>query len=356
VRNKLKFRLLGITGASALLLAGMAIAGMPASSSTPSTASVGAALDPPSVATSTERCLQIEVPVEHYEEYQDILNAGDLLLAKNARGRDPDRGGFYFSEAKYQQVKSRLMELQNVPVKKGIVFSSYEDLEDKIDDIKPYVDVVGYNSELGMTPDEELNQMEDSLRRFAQLARSRDLAVTWGPTHVRLRAKPELLKLASEVDRIGLQHHNVLVYEGVEETVSLTIQRSLEIRELNPNIEIAIILKGDPKEIGDVLRQTVDYVDAVLILTKYRVPFDYQQLFDDVDLRSGCPGQPPPAAPTVPPTRVDTATPSPPPFQTPVPPPTPEPSGGIPIPCFCGIGSALLLLMAFWGWTVGRGN
>lgn len=166
--------------------------------------------------------------------------------------------------------------------------------------------------------------------------------------------EPELLELASKVDRIALQHQNVLASQGVEATVSLTKQRSQEIREFNPNIEINLVLKGDLKEIGDVLQQTVGDVDTVLILTKQGVPFDYQQLFDDVDLRSGCPGQPLLAAPTVPSIQVSTAALSPPPTQTPVPSPSPGPSGGIPIPCCGGIGSALLLLLVLWGWTAIR--
>ena len=291
MRNKFYFRLLGITGA--LALAGMSIVGMPAIGSTSNAAPVGAAGEATSVATSTGRCLQIAVPVEDYEEYQEILIPNDLLLAKATRGIKPGSGSkFSFIEERYEEAKSRLMELQNIPVRKGIVFSSYEDLENKIDDIKPYVDLVAYNSEGGMTPIEELSYpLPDYVTKCARLARSRDLAVGWGPTSARLLMEPELLELASKVDRIALQHQNVLASQGVEATVSLTKQRSQEIREFNPNIEINLVLKGDLKEIGDVLQQTVGDVDTLLILTKQGVPFDYQQLFDDVDLRSGCTGQ-----------------------------------------------------------------
>jgi len=291
VRNELNFRLLGITGTLMLLLAGMVIAGGEATGLTPSVAPVGAAGEATSIATSTGRCLQIAVPATDYEAYQEILNPNDLLWIRAVRGAKPGSGELFFSEERYEQVKSRLMELQNAPVRKGIIFSSYEDLEDKIDDIKPYVDFVAYNSEPNMTPDEELAQTEDFVKKFAQLARSRGLAVGWGPTNARLNRQPELLELASEVDLIGLQHQNVLADLGVEETVSLTKQRSLKIKEFNPNIEINLQLKGDLKAIDDVLRQTVGYVDMVLISTPYGDTFDYQQLFEDVDLRSECTGQ-----------------------------------------------------------------
>jgi|GEM_PF-3599258 len=348
MRNSSAFRLRSVLGALALLLAGMGVAGMSANSSTPSAAPVIAAGEVSSVTASTLRCLQIVVSVEHYEEYQEMLNPNDLLLAKAARVIDPATGEFYFSEAEYQEAKSWLMELQNVPVRKGIVFSSYEDLGYKIDDIRPYVDLVAYNTEGGMTPIEELSyQLADYVTMFAQLARSRGLAVGWGPTSADLSRRPELLELASEVDRIGLQHQNVLARQGVEETVSLTKERSLEIRGFNPNIEINLQLKGELEEIEDVLLQTVDYVDAVLILTKYGAPFDYQQLFNDLDLRSECTGQPLLTAPTVPPPSFAGA-------QTPVPSPTPGSRGGISPPCLGGVGLGLLLLMALSGWTLRR--
>jgi len=310
-------------------------------------ASIGAAREATIVTTGTGRCLHIVIRVADYEKYQEILNPGDLLWIRAARTAKRGTGEVLFSEERYEQVKSRLIELQNVPVRKCIIFSSYEDLEDKIDDIAPYVDMVAYNSEPHITPDEELAQIEDSVKRFAQLARSRDLAVGWGPTIMRLNEQPELLELASEVDLIGLQHQNILAHLGVEETVSQTKQRSLIIREFNPNIEINLQLKGDLKAIEDVLRQTADYVDTVFILTLPSVSFDYQQLFNDVDLRSGCTGQGLPGA--------QTATEVAPTASATVASPTPEPSGETPIPCIGGIGFGLLLtlLVAFWHYSIG---
>jgi hypothetical protein len=289
MRNKLNFWLFSITGALALVLAGMSIAGMPATGSTLGAAPVEAVGEASSVVTSTLRCLQIAARAEDCEEYQEILDSNDLLSVTAARVRDPNSGEFFFSEKAYEEAKSNLMEVQNVPARKGIIFSSYEDMEDKIDDIKSYVDLVGYNSEPEMTPAEELDQPEDFVTMFAQLVRSRGLAVGWGPSNEILSPQPELLELASELNRITLQHQNVLTEDGVEATVSLTKQRSLEIRESNPNVEINLVLRGEPQEIEDVLLQTVDYIDSVLILTAPGDLFDYQQLFNDLDLRSGCP-------------------------------------------------------------------
>jgi len=241
------------------------------------------------MSTSAGSCLHIMVPVQDYEEYREILNPNDILLVTVARVRDPVSGEFFFSEEKYGDAKSKLIEVRNVPVRKGIIFSSYEDLEDKIDDIAPYIDLVGYNSEWGMTPADELAQIEESVGRFAELVRSRGLAMGWGPTSTRLHQEPELLKLASEIDQIMLQHQNDLAHGGVEATVALTQERGRIIRESNPAAKIGLQLKGGLGEIGEVLRQTRDYVDAVLILTHYGIPFNYQQLFEnDVDLRSRC--------------------------------------------------------------------
>lgn len=272
---------------------------------------------------NTGRCLRIVVRAAEYDRYREILGPDDLLWIRAARMGKPGTGELLFSEDRYQQVRSRLVELQSAPVRKCIIFSSYQDVEAKIDDIGPYVDLVAYNTEPHMTPDEELAQVEDSVRRFGQLVRSRGLAAGWGPTIRRLIEQPALLELASEVDFIGLQHQNVLARLGPEETVSQTRERALQIREFNSDIEINLQLSGDLKEIAEVLRQTTDHVDSVFVLSPHGAPTDYQQLFSDVDLRSGCVRPAQQATATAPPGATVMSVPSP----TPTPEPSPTSSG-----------------------------
>jgi hypothetical protein len=173
-------------------------------------------------------------------------------------------------------------------VEKGVIFSSCEDLEDIIDDIAPYVDLVAYNTERGTTPDQELQHLEDYVRRFAELARSRGLEAGWGPTSAQLAGQPGLLDLAAEVDLIGLQHQKVLAFGGVEQAVSLTRERGKRIRESNPEATINLQLRGDSDAIGDVLHQAADYVDMIFVLSAPGTQFSYRQLFEDGDLRGGC--------------------------------------------------------------------
>jgi hypothetical protein len=232
--------------------------------------------------------MQIAIPIAAYEEYKKLLDPGDLLLVRVPREPRANGGGAGVSEIRYHQVRSRLVELQTAPVEKGVIVSSYEDLEHIIDDIAPYVDLVAYNTERGTTPDHELQHLEDYVRRFAQLARSRELGAGWGPTSAQLTGQPELLDLAAEVDLIGLQHQRVLALGGVEQAVSLTRERGKRIRETNPEATINLQLRGDSDAIGDVLHQSADYVDMIFVLTAPGTQFNYRQLFEDVELRGGC--------------------------------------------------------------------
>lgn len=239
--------------------------------------------DRDSFTATANTCMQVALPIDLYDDYKGLLDPGDILFVRGV------------GDVQYQLAKLKLISLQYAPIRKGIIFASYRELQAHIDDILPYVDIVAYNTERGMTPSAELQDLLNSVEEFVRIAKQRDLDVAWGATEPMLRAMPTLLSdVAVHVDLVGLQHQKALPNLGVDGTVDLTKERSWIIKDSNSVAEVNLQLRGSSDQILEVLYKTADYVDVVFVLAEEGSGFDYGAILRDSVLRGGCGSSPEP--------------------------------------------------------------
>jgi len=157
---------------------------------------------------------------------------------QSGRPRYPETA---WNEDKFQQGVAALNAIDDPRLDKAIVLSSIEDLKANLSRLPKDITWLEYNSEPGMTPAAELENIEASVKTFAELAHAAGYKISWGPTNVMLRASDDgLLSLAQDVDGMTLQHQKVLQYEGLQAFIDLTRKRSEAIRKFNPACQIRV--------------------------------------------------------------------------------------------------------------------
>jgi len=214
------------------------------------------------------------VLVRHYEALKDALEAGDIVVAFCVRdpqvgedGRTVPNGPPQWNEQKWLQQIEFLDAVKQEGLVKCVVFSTIQDLLDNLKRIPKDVTWVGYNSEPGMTPAEELKKTEESVKRFADIAHARQLKVDWGPTlYQLLNENDKPLANAKHVDRVGLQHQRLLENRGLDEFVGETRRRATIIRKANPKCQVCaqvVIGRDGPDECIKALSAVAGDVDTV---------------------------------------------------------------------------------------------
>ena len=217
------------------------------------------------------------IKAEHYEALKDVLINGDVVYAFVIR--DPAGGAppaapqsqTVWNEEKYKRRMVALNAIKDSRIKKEIVVSSVEDLKENLSRFPKDLAWAAYNSEPGMTPTEELLDMEQSVVEFAKIAHGAGLKASWGPTNFMIaKDEAKFLALAKHLDEIGLQHQRTLQNEGVDAFVTLTKKRVEMIRKINPQCHVAVqvvIGRGSKDDLIKALRLVVPCVDSIGIWT-----------------------------------------------------------------------------------------
>jgi hypothetical protein len=225
---------------------------------------------------------------------KDVIKDGDIVFAVATRGlprgaavglRPDDAGGGPQGGApprgplpqpvwlpeKFEQALAALKEVQDKRVVKAIVLSSLEDLKANLEKIPADVAWIDYNSEPGMTPAGELDDIVAGVRQFAEIVRKSGRKVAWAPTNVMLRADEEkFLCFATHVDGMALQHQKVLEYEGLNQFVSLTKDRAAKIRRANPACAVVVqvvIGRGKTEDLVAGLKAVAPVIEGMSVFT-----------------------------------------------------------------------------------------
>jgi len=189
----------------------------------------------------------------YYSDVRDLLLPGDVAYA--IASRNPVRRGTAqaarepeWSPSKFSQALAELAAADLPGLIRSLVFSSVRDLEREIAALPPSISIVAYNSEPGMTPPDELQDIANRVQRFAAVARAHGRRATWGPTSAMLSNDPALLDLARHVDALGLQHQRVLQSQGLDAFLALTQERGARIKAANPDCEVnvQVVLERTP--------------------------------------------------------------------------------------------------------------
>ncbi|MCD6350948.1 MAG: hypothetical protein J7M26_02415 [Armatimonadetes bacterium] len=216
-----------------------------------------------------------------YEQVKELLIPGDAVYAFCARspgrrpGGAPAAGRWAAPEPVwhpelFQQALAALENVRGQGLVKALVFSSCADLEREIARLPEDIALVSYNTERGMTPAAELQDLPGSVQRFAQIAHDHGRQVAWGPTHIMLTSNPDLLDLARYVDSLGLQLQRPLQAQGLDAFVQLARERSRRIKAANPRCQVTVqvVLERTPAEqAAAALRAVADVADRVTAWT-----------------------------------------------------------------------------------------
>jgi hypothetical protein len=117
-----------------------------------------------------------------------------------------------------------------------------------------------------MTPLDEINAIEASVKAFAALAHRQGRKMAWVPTNSLLsRTNDDLLKLAAAVDCIVLQHQRVLQDRGLDVFQAETRRRAEAIHRADREclVIVQVVLgRSTPEESITAIRSVRDAVDG----------------------------------------------------------------------------------------------
>ncbi|MCX6617908.1 MAG: hypothetical protein NTZ98_17655 [Acidobacteria bacterium] len=239
------------------------------------------------------------IKVEHYSALKDVILDGDILFAFCTRQPDPSSlpPGFkpgmrppaaepgrpagppvarrlpqtIFDQKRLAESLAVLNAVHDPRVRKALVLSSVFDLKANLKRFPKDLFYVLYNTEPGMTPPEELQSLEESVREFSAIAHGAGLKLGWGPTNAMLTAdEARFLGLAKYVDSMGLQHQRILQLEGLEAFVAQTRRRSELVRKINPEgttLVQVVVGRGTNEQLIQALKAVLPYIGEISVWT-----------------------------------------------------------------------------------------
>src|SRR5579862_4711216 len=193
------------------------------------------------------------IKAEHYAALKDELAPGDMVFAFAVRDRNPETKATRWNETKFRERVELLESIHDTRVEKALVLSSIEDFRAVQGRIPKDVRWIMYNTEPGMTPAAEMENIEASVSDFARVAHAVGMKLDWAPLGMLSPEQEErYLALAPQVDGYLLQHQKVLESQGVEAFAALTRKRAAKLRRLNPHCLITVqvvIGRGKPEDL-----------------------------------------------------------------------------------------------------------
>jgi len=133
-------------------------------------------------------------------------------------------------------------------LKKSIGFSALQDLQTFLDQIPGNIQWIGYNTETGLTPEAERQDIDSmilAIKEFATLVHSKDKEMAWGPAqgiYGAIENSGRLGEVFEVIDSLGLQGQNVLTNLGLGELRNLVTERAALLEASNPNAELHVQL------------------------------------------------------------------------------------------------------------------
>jgi hypothetical protein len=233
---------------------------------------------------ATRHSLRFMVMAEHESALRKVLRTGDLVFAFCVRQPDLPPGARpgmplpagvrpepKWNETNFQRRLAMLSPADGKTFEKTVVFSTVVDLRSHAAQLPRDIAWVMYNSEEGMTPLDEIKSIDDSVRQFAELAHQRGWKMAWVPTNSMLsRSNDDLLRLASSVDCIVLQHQRLLQDRGVDVFKTETIRRARAIHKINPKclVIVQVVLgRSTVEQSIEALKAVRDSVEGFCVWT-----------------------------------------------------------------------------------------
>jgi hypothetical protein len=206
-----------------------------------------------------------------YEAVKTVLMPGDAVWMSVARGPSPESAAklkeltrgrkpgeltaderaqlqettrqhpWTLDEQKLQRAIDLLVAVKDERLQRNLVFSSFADLEKHIDRLPKQINCVSFNTESGMTPTEENQDIATFIQKFCELAHKKGFRAGWGPSldyFDRMGQRDTLGKALVQVDQVGLQLQRILQQGDIAKLKQFTEDKVKLIHKYNPQAKI----------------------------------------------------------------------------------------------------------------------
>jgi len=217
------------------------------------------------------------IKAEHYAALKDVLRPGDIVFAFAVRDPDPAErrdappldGRFrktVWNDRKFTEHLEALSAIHDEHVEKMVVLSSLEDLKANLQRLPKDVRWIAYNSEPGMTPGNELGNIEQTLGEFAKVCHDHGYKLSWVPANFAMfDSEARLRNTAPVCDAIVLQQQRDLQNNGVGTFATLAQKRTALIKSINPKcvVEVQVVVgRGSKDDLIAGLMKVKSYVNG----------------------------------------------------------------------------------------------
>jgi len=216
--------------------------------------------------TTAQECPQpVGVHVNTCPGVSDLVVAGDFVFAFAIRSGAETP----VPEWRVEQAIADLEGIADPSLSRNLTLSALADFQTHAARIAASgVTAVSYNTEYGMTPAAEINDLPASIVAFADLAHGMGRLASWGPMSAiydQMDQGGHLPTILPALDRIGLQMQRFLYHQGLPGLMATYEARAATIRGIDPDIAIVVQLGVDLNGVEDCVagfRALCDQPDA----------------------------------------------------------------------------------------------
>ena len=218
----------------------------------------------------------IAVKAAFYQDIKEFLRPGDSVSMPAVRN-SPDTP-MTVGDNKFQTALTKLAEVTQSNLKKGIVFSAVDDVRNLIGVLPSDITIIGYDFEGGMTPLSEMQNPVGSVTQFAEIVHAAGKEVAFGPTVAvwnGLERNGKVPLVARAVDIVILQGQNILSNGGMTALIEQVSTLGATARNANPNVSFSVQLWVGNNPPADMIAGFInieDLIDTAIIGTQNDLP------------------------------------------------------------------------------------
>lgn len=224
-----------------------------------------------SSSSETDFNKKITISATYYSTNKGYLVSGDRVYVTAIRS-SPNTA---LTSTKFESAISTLNSISTSGkgVEKSLLFSSYTDMSNFINQVPSNVKWISYNTEGGMTPNSELNNLVNNINQFAGKVHQTGRKAAWGPTIGILdyyKNQGKLNQILPKIDLIGLQGQKILAQSGMNSLKSEVKSRSKLYKSYNSKLKFSLQLVvgyNSQSEMVTAFTDLKSYIDYAVIFS-----------------------------------------------------------------------------------------
>lgn len=218
----------------------------------------------------------IALKAAFYPDVREFLRPGDSVSMPAVRNSADTP--MTVGDNKFQTALTKLAEVTQSNLKKGIVFSAVDDVRNLIGVLPSDITIIGYDFEGGMTPLSEMQNPTGSVTQFAEIVHTAGKKVAFGPTvavWMGLERNGKVPLVARAVDIVILQGQNILSNGGMTALIEQVSTLGATARNANPNVSFSVQLwvgNNPPADMITGFKNIEELIDTAIIGTQNDLP------------------------------------------------------------------------------------